>query len=195
MPHAICSVPACSEPARKRGLCTPHHREAGGDLEDRLFRANSAALSSIFWGRVTFDEDHWLWTGTLARGHGQFHHPATGTTPAHRFSWWLANGKIPNGMQIDHTCDVAHCLKPSHLRVVTPRQNTENWKNMLSTNTSGCRGVHWRKDSNRWQVTIRVDGLTRHFGYFRDLDEAREVARQARNELLSHNDRDRLQPS
>lgn len=43
---------------------------------------------------------------------------------AHRLVYTLLVGPIPEGMQIDHfVCNWPPCVNPSHLRVVTPREN------------------------------------------------------------------------
>lgn len=65
----------------------------------------------------------WLWTGFLLRdGYGGF---AIGGGPvsAHRFSWSIKNGEIPDGMCVLHRCDVACCVNPDHLFLGTQQTN------------------------------------------------------------------------
>ena len=67
----------------------------------------------------------WLWTGTiLSKGYGQLWVGTTGKRVlAHRYSYELVRGAIPDGKQLDHLCRVRSCVNPSHLEVVTAREN------------------------------------------------------------------------
>jgi hypothetical protein len=42
---------------------------------------------------------------------------------AHRVAWEVANGPIPEGMQVDHLCRQTLCIRPDHLEPVTPEEN------------------------------------------------------------------------
>lgn len=43
---------------------------------------------------------------------------------AHRWEYERANGPIPEGLQLDHLCQVRECVNPDHLEPVTPKENT-----------------------------------------------------------------------
>jgi hypothetical protein len=69
----------------------------------------------------------WLWTGSYVgrMGYGYLYDPSYKRMRlAHRVSYELHRGPIPEGMQIDHLCRVAICVNPSHLEVVTSAENT-----------------------------------------------------------------------
>jgi hypothetical protein len=86
-----------------------------------------ATLADKFWAHVDRRENDgcWEWQGVINRGgYGVF---ALGTwhkrTTAHRFSWILANGNIPDGLFVLHNCDNRKCCNPSHLRLGTHLDN------------------------------------------------------------------------
>lgn len=66
----------------------------------------------------------WIWRGAKAPpGYGQMR---AGGAPrcAHRISYRIFVGPIPDGLEIDHLCRVLLCVNPKHLEPVTHRENT-----------------------------------------------------------------------
>ena len=65
----------------------------------------------------------WIWiAGVCDGGYGRFWDGLQHIT-AHRYSWQLENGKIPEGMNVLHNCDNPSCVNPSHLRIGTQIDN------------------------------------------------------------------------
>ena len=66
----------------------------------------------------------WFWVGAcINKGYGVMRINGK-NVGAHRFSWELANGKIPAGMFIDHyACENPNCVNPDHLRPASNREN------------------------------------------------------------------------
>jgi hypothetical protein len=46
-----------------------------------------------------------------------------GQTTAHRWSFEVAYGPIPDGHDVDHRCRIKLCWLPDHLEAVTPTEN------------------------------------------------------------------------
>lgn len=58
----------------------------------------------------------WIWMGGRnPRGYGIACHNHTKNGLAHRRSWELYKGPIPEGMQVGHKCNVYACVNPEHL--------------------------------------------------------------------------------
>lgn len=65
----------------------------------------------------------WLWTAFLpACGYGRFY--VNGKLHlAHRISYEMFVGPIPEGLCLDHLCRVRNCVNPRHLEPVTHQEN------------------------------------------------------------------------
>lgn len=91
-----------------------------------------------FWARVEKTDGCWIWTGHKVKdGYGSvaFGHKDITT---HRLSYMLANGAIPDGMLICHTCDNPACVRPDHLWAGT---NLENARDKVKKGRQGPRGL------------------------------------------------------
>lgn len=91
-------------------------------------QAMTPAAMSRFWGRVDQSGDCWLWSGAVgASGYGRFDLKGRGR-PAHRVSYAMAKGDIPDGLFVCHHCDNRLCVKPSHLFL---GNNSDNMRDMV----------------------------------------------------------------
>lgn len=82
-----------------------------------------------FWLKVERPEGPdacWLWTGDLSNnGYGTFT-VGDDRSLAHRFAYALANGPIPDGLVLLHSCDMRACVRPSHLKPDTQQANMDD---------------------------------------------------------------------
>lgn len=77
-----------------------------------------------FLEKVSQTDGCWTWGGYVdPKGYGVFGINSRQLVKAHRFSYELHVGPIPEGMQLDHLCRVRHCVNPAHLEPVTNREN------------------------------------------------------------------------
>lgn len=112
-------------------------------IKNRIFpRSNN--LSERLASRYSKDEKTgcWVWFGTRNRkGYGCLSYQRK-YYAAHRLSYELEKGKIPQGLQIDHLCKNKSCVNPTHLEAVTL---FENIRRSVRTH---CKRGHDLSESN-----------------------------------------------
>ena len=81
-----------------------------------------------FWSKINKTKSCWIWLGNKNKqGYGDIQWSKDGIKKhirAHRLSYTLLKGVIPNNLQIDHLCKNTTCVNPEHLEIVTSRENT-----------------------------------------------------------------------
>lgn len=60
---------------------------------------------------------------------------------AHRYSWFMHYGEIPNGMMVCHSCDIPACVNPSHLFLGSQRENILDMISKGRQRPSNIRGI------------------------------------------------------
>lgn len=159
---------------------------------DEEFVATAKAVEELFWSKVEKSSECWNWQAGCKRdGYGVFH-VRRRHVPAHRLSYAFHWGPIPDGIFIDHICHNKRCVNPDHLRLATPKQNSENLSGLHPSNTSGYRGVSYERGRRKcWSAKVMHKGQRIHIGMFLTAEEANAAVVAKRNELYTHNDADR----
>lgn len=88
---------------------------------------------------------------------------------AHNLDWNIWDNSDEN--TIDHISVIKSNNDISNLRILTNHQQQFNKK---------CKGYSWHKQHNKWQAKIKLNGRSKHLGYFNTEQEAREAYEQAK---------------
>lgn len=120
-----------------------------------------APAEERFWDRVQKrgPDECWPWIVTNRQGYGAFRVNGR-TIAAHRFSWLLAGGSLPEGLELDHLCRNRACQNPRHLDLVTRRVNILRGEGQPAKNARAthCVNGHLLSGAN---LRFRSDGTRR----------------------------------
>lgn len=197
MNKAECSVDDCQKKEKSRGLCAMHYERVRlyGDVNFVTCRKGEKRgprhkdLSAMLNSRSEPEGECLVWRGSIKQnGYGSLMATYKGEqfAYAHRLSYRIHNGEIPDGMHIDHTCWNRACINPAHLRLATNKQNHENLKGARSDSKSGIRGAIWSSREGKYIATVWHNGKRHIGGYFLDPEEAGRVAAEMRASLFTH---------
>lgn len=80
----------------------------------------------------------WIWQGSkCGPGYGQAWY-VDRKHVTHRLSYLFSKGEIPEGLEVDHICNVRLCQNPDHLRLVTHQENID----ARELNRKACKKGH-----------------------------------------------------
>lgn len=139
---------------------------------------------------IVDDEDYdtlkkWKWYCT-GDGYARRHEYDAATKKRRSYAMHRQMMQTPQGMETDHINGNKLDNRRCNLRICTTEQNQWN-VGLKVDNTSGFKGVFWRKDRKKWQAMINKRGRRVHLGYFEAPEQAHaaycNAAKEARGEF------------
>lgn len=132
----------------------------------------SLTVSDRFWTKIDKHEDKecWIWQGAqTSSGNGSFAINHWKTTSAHRFSYQIAFGEIPEKTDVRQSCSNKLCCNPQHL-FLKPKMNIQpgDKKDLLTyirpTEDRLGNGIVWEAKCDCGNITFVRPRTTRSCG-------------------------------
>jgi hypothetical protein len=103
-------------------------------------------LEERFWKFVYKTNGCWFWIGATNWGYGVIYDGEKNAMHAHRISWILHFGPIPESkLHVCHTCDIRQCVRPDHLFLGTVAENLKDARDKGRAHPPQTYGA------NRWK--------------------------------------------
>ena len=113
---------------------------------------------------IKLENGCWEWHG--ARDSGNYGHICidSKSEKAHRVSWTIHNGPIPDGMKVLHSCDNPPCWNPNHLFIGIQQDNITDMqvkgRAPIRFGTNNGRAVLSEKQISEVLVLLKENRLT-----------------------------------
>lgn len=125
-----CSVDGCGGKIEALGFCQKHYKRFKSRGTIDAGKWTQAPVEERFWRFVSKTDGCWEWIGKSlsSKGYGTISTGGSGSKKllAHRLSYEIHHGPIPDGLVVMHSCDNPACVNPEHLSVGTQSQNIKD---------------------------------------------------------------------
>ena len=184
--HLKCDCGA--EAVRPGGNLSGGVSRSCGCIQKDANRSRATDPTEAFWAKVNKDGatvmadlgQCWEWTASRNEwGYGAVLKKKYGQASAHRYSWVLHNGPIPDGLWVLHRCDNPGCVRPDHLFLGTVADNNADKTNKGRQARKETHGDYFARGTSHGAEThpekFRGEG-----NHFAKLTEAQVIEIRAR---------------
>lgn len=153
-----CSIEGCGGRVEAKGYCAKHYQrfKKYGDPNGGKY-GHASSIQEFINARYepVTESGCWIWTGVLnADGYGVISFGGK-RYMAHRKSLELSGVDVPDNLQVNHRCDVACCINPSHLYVGTQKENIADMISRKRADRKGEKNPFGHKLSDEEVRVIR----------------------------------------
>lgn len=169
MEKGICCIKGCDKVSHSMGLCTKHWRRNNLHGSPVAMKSLSGLLRGVpapdrFKRQMkVLDDGCWKWTSSVDKdGYGAFRGVVDGIPhgSAHRYSYALHKGVIPENMMVCHRCDHPWCVNPDHLFIGSGSDNQQDKHRKGRGNVRFGAGVPHAKLTEAQAIAILHDPRT-----------------------------------
>ena len=129
MTNDCCSIDGCEKKCNAKGLCSTHYMRERRNGNMPIGTRARGTVEERFHRHYEKTDNCWIWLGRLfGKGYGSIGLGGKGAKQvlAHRLSYQIHKGPIPDGMVVMHKCDNPRCVNPDHLEAGTQSQNIKD---------------------------------------------------------------------
>ena len=193
----MCKVKGCKEEKIfAKGYCARHYNQMRkyGRISDRLNKGehNIRIVDNIAYVDIYDRQDMKIAeyiidvedipiieqsTWSLSNGRHTQYCKSNELGPLHRIIMNVTDTNII----VDHINHNGLDNRKSNLRICTNQENICNCE-IPKNNKSGCKGVYWAKDKQKWTVQVTINNKTKYIGRFDSLEDAIKARQEASKE-------------